>query len=209
MFAIVDAFFDVSESDLRERADERRHDGLVELAAGAFAQFVRGLIARDRRLIRIRRRHRDPRVANLDDARRDRNRLTRHPARISAAVDALVMSQHSLRDVVAEERFDEGGADDGVLGETAHFFRREIRTFVQTVVIEQSQADVVNESGEAHGLDLRRRQFHGDRETLRHRRNLPRVIEQLRIFLKVGLEQFLRDELPVVASARCSDRAFD
>src|SRR6266852_8861118 len=99
------------------------------------------------------------------------------------------MSQDRMRHLRAEQRLDDRCSDDGMLGQTAELFGGQAGTTIEALVIEETQSDIVQQRRETNNLDLLRRETNERREALRQDHDLPAVVDQVGIFLKIGLEQ--------------------
>src|SRR5439155_6470031 len=148
-----------SVEDVAQRSDETVGDRFVELRAGAFSNPSRCIFLTDRRrVIRVARSHGYPGVTYLDHSRGYGDGVAADSAGIALAVDALVVPQHGLRHLLAQQRLDDCRPHHRVLAQAAKFFRGETRPPVQPLVIEKAKTNVVHQPGDASGLDLLRLQ---------------------------------------------------
>src|SRR5215813_12454667 len=92
----------------------------IELRAGAAGDDLDHLRRRFGRLVAVGGGHRLVGVADLDNARQAWDLFAGEAVRVTAAVPALVMAEYRARDLVAEERLDQRGADADVFLQDAH-----------------------------------------------------------------------------------------
>ena len=131
------------------------HDRRVVRAPLLLRQQRDGRLGRHRPVIRPIRGHRIEMVDDRQDPRAERNLVAAQTERIAFAVPALVVTQNQRRDRIGERhRADDLGADLRVNADLLELFRRQRSRLGQDVLRNGELADVVQQGGRLHALDL-------------------------------------------------------
>ena len=142
-------------AQLLEVLDEHQHEVRIERLAGFLAQQPDRAFVAHRLVIRPLRRQRVEVVDDRKDARAGGDFVALHAGRVALAVPALVVAQDERRDGIGKRHArDDLGADLRVNPNLLELFLRERARLRENVLGHRQLADVVQQRGRLHALNL-------------------------------------------------------